>query len=88
MSNKGKGEQINTGFKLRNSLRRRIDLHSDPSLEAVMCNYFFGSDVFRRWNGTQWIIARLERWDVSAWVDSRLKHWNGTNWISVTINKN
>lgn len=36
--------------------------------------------MVKYWNGTAWVLKKLQRWNGSAWVNTVLKRWDGTAW--------
>lgn len=37
----------------------------------------------KRWNGSNWVLAKMKYSNESFWSWKQLKRWNGSSWVSV-----
>jgi hypothetical protein len=44
---------------------------------------YFG--IFKRWNGSAWVKAKMQNWNGTIWDLKKMKRWNGSAWVEVDI---
>lgn len=86
MAIKGNGDfPVNSFNRMKRTLIKKVQWgDNDSSIFTALNNYFFGTSVLQRWNGSQWVIAELKRYNSTNWVDAKLNVFDGTDWITVT----
>lgn len=89
MSIKGKGSfQISSAWCTATNLRNQTSITYSSELKIALSNYFFGTDVFKRWDGNTWVInSEIKTYDGSQFIEKPLKRWDGENWITVQTTK-
>jgi ABC-type transporter Mla subunit MlaD len=50
-------------------------------------SHIYTGGILMRWDGTQWVVAKVQRWNGAAWVDVELYRWNGLEQARIYVSE-